>query len=160
MKIPFSPPYIDESVKNEVMDSLNSGWITTGPKVKALEGEVMKLTGVKAALGVNSWTSGTIMMLRWFGIGPDDEVIIPAYTYCATAMAVMWAGAKVVMVDSAEDFNASENIRGCRVLFQPEITTDPSTHKRLKKMIQGMSFQSAASLVNAKEIEERDKQEP
>ncbi len=62
--------------------------------------------------------------------------------------------------DSVEDFNASENIRGCRVLFQPEITTDPSTHKRLKKMIQGMSFQSAASLVNAKEIEERDKQEP
>ena len=59
--------------------------------------------------------------------------------------------------DSVEDFNASENIRGCRVLFQPEITTDPSTHKRLKKMIQGMSFQSAASLVNAKEIEERDK---
>jgi predicted histone-like DNA-binding protein len=62
--------------------------------------------------------------------------------------------------DSVEDFNASENIRGCRVLFQPEITTDPSTRKRLKKMIQGMSFQSAASLVNAKEIEERDKQEP
>ena len=62
--------------------------------------------------------------------------------------------------DSVEDFNANENIRGCRVLFQPEITTDPSTRKRLKKMIQGMSFQSAASLVNAKEIEERDKQEP
>ena len=62
--------------------------------------------------------------------------------------------------DSVEDFNASENIRGCRVLFQPEITTDPSTHKRLKKMIQGMSFQSAASLVSAKEMEERGKDEP
>lgn len=61
--------------------------------------------------------------------------------------------------DSVEDFNASENIRGCRVLFQPEITTDPSTHKRLKKMIQGMSFQSAASLVSAKEMEERGKDE-
>ena len=107
MKIPFSPPYIDESVINEVVDSLRSGWITTGPKVKALEAEAMKLTGAKAALGVNSWTSGTLMMLRWLGVGPDDEVIIPAYTYCATAMAVLWAGAKVVMVDSGKDFNLS-----------------------------------------------------
>lgn len=107
MKIPFSPPYIDDSVINEVVDSLKSGWITTGPKVKALEAEIMKLTGAPAALGVNSWTSGAIMMLRWFGVGPNDEVIIPAYTYCATAMATMWAGAKVVMVDSQEDFNIS-----------------------------------------------------
>ena len=61
--------------------------------------------------------------------------------------------------DSVEDFNASENIRGCRVLFQPEITTDPSTHKRLEKMIQGMTFQSSASLVSAKEMEERGKDE-
>ena len=61
--------------------------------------------------------------------------------------------------DSVEDFNASENIRGCRVLFQPEITTDPSTHKRLKKLIQGMTFQSSASLVSAKEMEERGKDE-
>lgn len=107
MKIPFSPPYIDESVINEVVDSLRSGWITTGPKVKALEAEVMKLTACQAALAVNSWTSGAIMMLRWLGLKSDDEVIIPAYTYCATAMAVMWAGAKVVMVDSGKDFNIS-----------------------------------------------------
>ena len=107
MKIPFSPPYIDESVINEVVDSLRSGWITTGPKVKALEGEIMKLTGAKAALGVNSWTSGATMMLRWLGIKPGDEVIIPAYTYCATAMAPIWAGATVVMVDSGKDFNIS-----------------------------------------------------
>ena len=107
MKIPFSPPYIDESVINEVVDSLRSGWITTGPKVKALEGEIIKLTGTKAALGVNSWTSGATMMLRWLGIKPGDEVIIPAYTYCATAMAPIWAGATVVMVDSGDDFNIS-----------------------------------------------------
>ena len=60
--------------------------------------------------------------------------------------------------DTPADFNANENIKGCRVLFQPEITTDPSTHKRIKKMIQGMSYQSAASLVSAKEIEEREKE--
>ena len=62
--------------------------------------------------------------------------------------------------DTPADFNANENIRSCRVLFQPEITTDPSTHKRIKKMIQGMSYQSAASLVSAKEMEERGKEEP
>ena len=107
MKIPFSPPYIDENVINEVVDSLHSGWITTGPKVKALEAEIVRQTGTQAALGVNSWTSGAIMMLRWLGLSADDEVIIPAYTYCATAMAVMWAGAKVVMVDSGKDFNLS-----------------------------------------------------
>lgn len=62
--------------------------------------------------------------------------------------------------DSPADFSVSENIRSCRVLFQPEISTDPSTHKRMKKMTQGMTFQSAASLVSAKEIEERGKEEP
>ena len=61
--------------------------------------------------------------------------------------------------DSPEDFTVAENIRSCRVLFQPETTTDSSTHKRVKKMTQGMSYQSAASLVNAKEIEEREKEE-
>ena len=107
MKIPFSPPYVDETVINEVVDSLRSGWITTGPKVKALEHEICKLTGAQAALGVNSWTSGAIMTLRWWGLQPGDEVIIPAYTYCATALAPMWAGAKVVMADSGTDFNIS-----------------------------------------------------
>lgn len=107
MKIPFSPPYIDDNVISEVTDSLRSGWITTGPKVKALEEEIVKLSGASRALCVNSWTSGAIMMLRWLGLQPDDEVIVPAYTYCATALAVIWAGAKVVMVDSNDDFNIS-----------------------------------------------------
>lgn len=107
MKIPFSPPYIDDSVINEVVDSLNSGWITTGPKVKALEEEIKKYSGAKQVLCVNSWTSGAIMMLRWLGVKEDDEVIVPAYTYCATALAVLRAGAKLVMVDSDADFNIS-----------------------------------------------------
>ena len=84
-----------------------SGWITTGPKVKALEEEIKKLSGAKQVLCVNSWTSGAIMMLRWLGVKADDEVIVPAYTYCATAIAVMWAGAKVVMVDCGDDFDIS-----------------------------------------------------
>ena len=107
MKIPFSPPYIDESVINEVVDSLRSGWITTGPKVKALENEIAKISGSKQVLCVNSWTSGAIMMLRWLGLKPGDEVIVPAYTYCATAMAVIWAGGTPIMVDSGDDFNIS-----------------------------------------------------
>ncbi len=107
MKIPFSPPYIDQDVINEVVDALQSGWITTGPKVKALENEIKRFTGTKEVLCVNSWTSGAIMMLKWWGVKEGDEVIVPAYTYCATALAVMHAGAKPVMVDSGDDFNIS-----------------------------------------------------
>lgn len=104
MKIPFSPPYIDEAVINEVVDSLRSGWITSGPKVKALEEEIRVFSNAQEVLCVNSWTSGAIMMLRWLGVTEEDEVIVPAYTYSATALAVLHAGAKPVMVDSGEDF--------------------------------------------------------
>lgn len=107
MKISFSPPYINDTVVNEVVDSLKSGWITTGPKVKALEEEIKNLSGAEQVLCVNSWTSGAIMMLRWLGLTAEDEVIVPAYTYCATALAVMHAGAKPVMVDAGPDFNIS-----------------------------------------------------
>ncbi len=107
MKIPFSPPFIDEDVINEVVDALKSGWITTGPKVKALEEQIVKLSGAQSALCVNSWTSGAIMMLTWLGVKEGDEVIIPAYTYAATALAVIHAGAKPVMVDINDDFNIS-----------------------------------------------------
>ncbi len=103
MKIPFSPPYIDKDIIDEVVDTLQSGWITTGPKVKALEQEVVKLTGAPIALCVNSWTSGAILMLKWFGVGPGDEVIVPAYTYSATALAVLHCGATPVMVDISND---------------------------------------------------------
>ena len=95
MKIPFSPPYIDEAVINEVVDSLRSGWITSGPKVKALEEEIKVFSNAKEVLCVNSWTSGAIMMLRWLGVTAEDEVIVPAYTYSATALAVLHAGAKI-----------------------------------------------------------------
>ena len=110
--IPFSPPYIDEDVINEVLDSLKSTWITTGPKVKALEQEVAKLTGIENCLCVNSATSAMMLLLHWYGVSRGDEVIVPAYTYCATALAVMHIGAKAVMVDVGDDFNINtENIR-------------------------------------------------
>jgi len=102
--IPFSPPYIDEDVINEVLDSLRSGWITTGPKVKALEKEVAGITGIENVLCVNSATSAMMLMLHWYGIGKGDEVIIPAYTYVATALAAIHLGAKAVMIDVNDDF--------------------------------------------------------
>lgn len=107
MKIPFSPPFIDQSVIDQVMDTLNAKWITSGPKVKALEEEMEAFTGTKAAICVNSWTSGAIMMLKWYGIGEGDEVIVPAYSYCATALCVLHCGAKPIMVDILDDLTLS-----------------------------------------------------
>ncbi len=142
MNIPFSPPYIDDSVIAEVTDSLRSGWITTGPKVKALEAEIMKLSGSEAVLCVNSWTTGAIMALRWLGVKADDEVIIPAYTYCATALAVIWAGAKPVMVDAGEDFNISvEGIRRAitprtKAILPVDIAGWPCDYKAIMQLVQ------------------------
>ncbi len=104
MVIPFSLPLIDDDVVAEVNDALlNTGWLTTGPKVRQLEVEISALTGTPV-LCVNSWSSGAMLMLRWFGVGPGDEVIIPAYTYSATALCAMNLGATVVMVDVLDDF--------------------------------------------------------
>ena len=103
--IPFSPPYIDDDIIKEVTDTLQSGWITTGPKTRQLENEVASYCGVEKALAVNSATSAMMLVLHWFGVTHGDEVIIPAYTYCATALAVMHIGAKPVMIDVQDDFN-------------------------------------------------------
>jgi len=104
MPIPFSLPLIDDDVIAEVNDALTrTGWLTSGPKVRELEAEIGRLTGTPV-LGVNSWTSGAMLMLRWFGVGPGDEVIVPAYTYAATALCAMNLGADIVMVDVEEDF--------------------------------------------------------
>ena len=107
MKIPFSPPFINDLVKNEVIDSLDSGWITTGPKVKLLEQQIAEHTTVPNVLCVNSWTSGAMLIFNWMGLKQGDEVIIPAYTYSATALAVIHAGAKPILVDVNDDFNIS-----------------------------------------------------
>jgi dTDP-4-amino-4,6-dideoxygalactose transaminase len=104
MAVPFSRPLIDDDVVAEVNDALTgTGWLTSGPKVRQLEAEIGKITGTPV-LCVNSWTSGAMLMLRWFGVGPGDEVIVPAYTYAATALCAMNLGADIVMVDVREDF--------------------------------------------------------
>ncbi len=103
--IPFSPPHIDQKIIDEVVDTLKSGWITTGPKTKRFEKEISAYCGNPASLCLNSATAGLEIMLRWFGVGPGDEVILPAYTYSATANVVMHCGAKPVFVDVKSDFN-------------------------------------------------------
>jgi dTDP-4-amino-4,6-dideoxygalactose transaminase len=107
MTIPFSPPYIDETIEKEVLDALRSGWITTGPKVKELEDLVASYVNVSHTLAVNSATSAMMLVLHWLGVSRGDEVIVPAYTYCATALAVLHIGANPVMVDVEDDFNIS-----------------------------------------------------
>ncbi|MDB5031900.1 DegT/DnrJ/EryC1/StrS family aminotransferase [Mucilaginibacter sp.] len=141
MKIPFSPPYIDQSVVNEVVDTLKTNWITTGPKVIAMEQEVVKLTSTKAAICVNSWTSGAILMLKWFGVQAGDEVIIPAYTYCATALSVLHCGATPVMVDITTDFCIdTEAVRKAitsktKVIIAVDIAGWPCDYSKLTEII-------------------------
>lgn len=105
MQIPFSPPYIDEDVRGEVLSALESGWITSGPKVLALEKLVAEQIGLTQVACCNSATSGLMLLLHWYGVTRGDEVIIPAYTYAATALVVMHMGATPVMVDCRPDFN-------------------------------------------------------
>ena len=111
MNIPFSLPLIDIDVIDEMNDTLvNTGWLTSGPKVMALEKEIMKLTTSEAVICVNSWTSGAMLMLRWFGVENGDEVIIPSYTYSATALACLAIGAKPVMTDVLDDFTINPEL--------------------------------------------------
>ena len=105
--IPFSPPRIDSKITDAVVDTLNSGWITTGPKTKLFEIKITEYCNHKSTLCVSSGSGGLELMLRWFGIGEGDEVILPAYTYAATANVIVHTGAKPVFVDSDDDFNIS-----------------------------------------------------
>ncbi|HRY32967.1 MAG TPA: DegT/DnrJ/EryC1/StrS aminotransferase family protein [Bacteroidales bacterium] len=107
MKVPFSPPRIDEKIIRAVKEALHSGWITTGPRVRRFEQMLTAYGGQKATLCVNSASAGLELMLRWFGVGPGDEVIVPAYTYAATANVVVHCGARPVFVDSGDDFNVT-----------------------------------------------------
>jgi dTDP-4-amino-4,6-dideoxygalactose transaminase len=99
---------MDQKIIDEVIDTLKSGWITTGPKTKLFEKKISEYCKAEATLCVNSATAGLELVLRWFGVGPGDEVIVPAYTYCATANVVLHCGATPVMVDvNPGDFNLS-----------------------------------------------------
>jgi len=113
MNIPFSPPDITEEEINAVSEVLRSGWLTTGPKTKTLENEIAIYCHTSKAVCLNSATACAEMALRLFDIGEGDEVIVPAYTYTASASVVCHVGAKLVLVDTAPgsyhiDYNALE----------------------------------------------------
>ena len=101
--IPFSPPDMTEAEVNEVREAVLSGWITTGPRTKELERQIADYVGVARAVCLNSATACLEMALRLLGIGEGDEVIVPAYTYTASASVVCHVGAKVVFIDSQKD---------------------------------------------------------
>lgn len=99
----FSPPDISELEIKEVADALRSGWITTGPRTKELERKIAKFCEVDRAVCLNSQTACAEMALRILGIGEGDEVIVPSYTYTASASVVYHVGAKIVFVDVQKD---------------------------------------------------------
>ena len=101
--IPFSPPDIGELEINEVLDTLRGTWITTGPKTKKFEEEISKLCGTNKTVCLNSATASLELILRVLEIGEGDEVIVPAYTYTASASPVYHVGAKIVLCDVAKD---------------------------------------------------------
>jgi dTDP-4-amino-4,6-dideoxygalactose transaminase len=148
MKIPFSPPYIDEEVIREVTSSLESGWITSGPKVKALEELTAEYSGLDYVACVNSWTSGAQLVLKWFGVGPGDEVIVPAYTYAATALVVLHCGATPVIVDVLDDFTIDpEKVRSAitnktKVIFSVDFAGFPCGYDGLNALINENSIKN------------------
>jgi len=103
MNIPFSPPDVGAAEIEEVISALKSGWITTGPKTKEFERKIAAYCGVNRAVCLNSQTACAEMALRVLGIGEGDEVIVPAYTYTASASVVCHVGAKLVLVDTQAD---------------------------------------------------------
>ena len=157
--IPFSPPRIDQKVIDEVVDTLKSGWITTGPKTKEFERRLTAYCGNKATLAVNSNTVGLEVVLRWFGVQEGDEVIVPAYTYCATANVIVHCGAKPVMVDvNADDFDVClENVRRAitdktKVIMPVDLGGMPCAYDELFELVEA---EDVKTLFQAKTEEQR-----
>ena len=101
--VPFSPPDMSEAEITEVIDTLRSGWITTGPKTKEFERVISEYCRTKKAVCLNSATAAMEIALHLIGVGPNDEVIVPAYTYTASASVTQHVGCKLVFVDSQKD---------------------------------------------------------
>ena len=98
--IPFSPPDMTEKEAKEVREAILSGWITTGPRTKKLEQQISEFVHTDKTVCLNSATAAMEMVLHLLDLKPDDEVIVPAYTYTATASVTQHVGCKLVMVDS------------------------------------------------------------
>ncbi|MEN8928176.1 MAG: DegT/DnrJ/EryC1/StrS aminotransferase family protein [Flavobacteriales bacterium] len=158
--IPFSPPRIDQKIIDEVVDTLQSGWITTGPKTLKFEDNLTEYCGNKATVCVSAATPGISLLLSWLGVGEGDEIIIPSYTYCATGNVVIHSGAKLVMVDvNEEDFNINiENIKAAvtartKVIMPVDIGGFPCDYDEIYEFINSPEIKSQYSPKN--EIQEK-----
>ncbi len=143
MNIPFSPPDISESEINEVCDALRSGWITTGPKTKLLEKKMAEWLDVPKAVCLNSQTACAETALRILGVGEGDEVIVPTYTYTASASVVCHVGAKLVLVDCQEnslemDYDALENAitENTKVVIPVDLGGVPCDYDRIFEIVE------------------------
>ena len=141
--IPFSPPDMTEAEVQEVKEAILSGWITTGPRTKELEHQIATYVGVNKAVCLNSQTACAEMALRLLGIGEADEVIVPAYTYTATASVVCHVGAKVVMVDVQPnclemDYDALERAITPRtkVIIPVDLAGIPCDYERIYQIVE------------------------
>ena len=145
--ISFSPPRIDQKIVDAVNETLRSGWITTGPKTKKFETMLTKYGGHKVTLCVSSASAGLELMLRWFGVKEGDEVIVPAYTYAATANVVVHCGARVVFVDVNSDFNISVKAieqaitRRTKVVIPVDIAGWPCDYDEINALVERPEIQ-------------------
>ncbi len=156
--IPFSPPRIDQRIIDEVTEALKSGWITTGPRTKLFEKKLTEYCGNKATVAVNSWTQGMELFLRWYGIGEGDEVILPAYTYCASANVIIHTGARAVMVDvNPDDFNMSvEAVKNAitprtKAIIPVDISGFPCDYDALFELVRSQDIRNMFSAKNENE---------
>ncbi len=142
--IPFSPPDITEAEIQEVAETLRSGWITTGPRTKKLESQIAEYVGTPRAVCLNSQTACAEIALRILGIGEGDEVIVPAYTYTASASVVCHVGAKLVLVDCQKDslemdYDAMERAitPNTKAIIPVDLAGIPCDYDRIYEIVEG-----------------------
>lgn len=149
MKIPFSLPLLNHDVENEVLSCLNeTGWLTTGPKVKEFEGKITELCQTSSTICVNSWTSGMLLLIRWLELDEEDEIIVPTYTYAASALSVINSRVKCVFVDVNSDFTININevekaiSNNTKVIMPVDLGGLPADYLAINKLLAKESVKS------------------
>jgi dTDP-4-amino-4,6-dideoxygalactose transaminase len=149
MKIPFCLPLIDENVETEVLSCLNeTGWLTTGPKVRLFEDEITKLCKTSSTICVNSWTSGMLLLIKWLGLKKDDEIIVPVYTYAASAFSVINSNVKCVYVDVNSDFTINVDevekaiTKNTKAIMPVDLGGLPANYIKLMKLLNKKSVKN------------------
>ena len=143
MHILFSPPDISSAEVEEVIEVIQSGWITTGPKTKEFERQIAEYVGVNKAVCLNSQTACAEMALRLLGIGRNDEVIVPSYTYTASASVIYHVGARIVFVDVQKnnlqmDYDALESAinKNTKAIIPVDLGGVPCDYKRIFEIVE------------------------